>query len=276
MKKFGLLGHPLGHSMSPFIHGELFKFKKSDATYDLFDVAPEDLPSKSKNLLALNGFNVTIPYKREIIKYIDCMDDTANRYNSVNVVKTGRKSVGYNTDVVGFLKSIENMGATLQSEVLMLGCGGVAQMMGAETVIAGGSLTVAVRNLNDGKLKSLENLWLALNNNAKIKFIDLTKIKGEFDVMLNATPVGMFPAIDASPASEETVANCKYIFDAIYNPQETLLAKYAKKHGIKCVTGMEMLVRQAAEAQTIWNDFTFNEKEIQTLIESANSRLVTK
>lgn len=272
-KKFGLLGHPLGHSMSPFIHGQLFKIKNADATYNLFDVAAENLANESKNLLTLDGFNVTIPYKKEIIKYIDVLDDTAARYNSVNVVKTGRKNVGFNTDVVGFLKSIETMGASLCGKVLMLGCGGVAQMMGAETVLAKGELTVAVRNLNDGKLKTLETLWENLDGKAKINFTDINKIDGKFDVMLNATPVGMYPNIDTSPANEEVVANCSYVFDAIYNPEKTLLSQYAKKHGVKCVTGMEMLVRQAVEAQTIWNGFTYTESEIQNLITLANERL---
>ena len=276
MKQFGLLGHPLGHSMSPFIHGELFKIKNAEASYGLFDVVPQDLASQSKNLLALDGFNITIPYKKEIIKYIDCLDDTAARYNSVNVVKTGKKNIGYNTDVTGFLKSVETMGASLNGKVLMLGCGGVAQMMGAETVLAGGELTVAVRNLNEGKLLALESLWRNLDGNAKINFIDIAKIDGKFDVMLNATPVGMYPNIDASPASEEVVANCSYVFDAIYNPKDTLLSQYAKKHNVKCVTGMEMLVRQAVEAQTIWNNFIYTESEIQTLIEKANNRLEKK
>ncbi len=268
--KFGLLGHPLGHSMSPFIHKELFKLAGINGDYNLYDISPQELSAKKDLLFELDGFNVTIPYKKEIIKYTDCLDDSAKRYQSVNVVKTGDKKVGYNTDVVGFLKSVQNMGANLCGKVLMLGCGGVAQMMGCETVDAGGALTIAVRDVNGKKVKNLVELLLNTKGNAKVDVVDIKNVTGEYDLLLNATSVGMHPNINESPVGESVVANCKYLFDAIYNPKETLLAKYANMNKVKCVTGMEMLVRQAAEAQTIWHGATFGEKDIQTLIDKAN------
>ena len=274
--KFGLLGHPLGHSMSPFIHSELFKIAGINGQYNLFDISPQDLSEKKDLLFDLNGFNVTIPYKKEIIKYIDCLDESAKKYNSVNVVKTGEKKVGYNTDVVGFLSSVKNMGASLDKKVLLLGCGGVAQMMGCETIIAGGTLSIAVRDVNGEKVKNLVQLLRKTNGNAKIEVVDIKNITGEYDVLLNATSVGMHPNINESPAKEEVVANCRYVFDAIYNPKQTLLAKYANMHKVKCVTGMEMLVRQAAEAQTIWHGAIFGEKDIQTLIEKTNFYMENK
>ena len=268
--KFGLLGHPLCHSMSPFIHSELFKLNGIDGQYSLFDVSPQDLSVKTNLLFDLDGFNVTIPYKKEIIKYIDCLDKSAQRYNSVNVVKTGDKKVGYNTDVVGFLKSVENMGSNLCGKVLMLGCGGVAQMMGCETIDAGGTLTIAVRDVNSQKVTNLVQLLHKIDNNAKVDVVDIKKVCGQYDVLLNATSVGMHPNVNQSPVEEQVVANCKYLFDAIYNPKDTLLAKYAHMNNVKFVTGMEMLVRQAAEAQTIWLDVAFDEKDVQTLIDKAN------
>jgi len=274
--KFGLLGHPLGHSMSPFIHSELFKLNGIVGQYDLFDVSPQDLSAKTDVLFDLDGFNVTIPYKKEIIKYIDCLDKSAKRYNSVNVVKTGDKKVGYNTDVVGFLKSVENMGANLCGKVLMLGCGGVAQMMGCETIDAGGTLTIAVRDVNSPKVTNLVQLLHKIDNNAKVDVVDIKKVCGQYDVLLNATSVGMHPNVNQSPVEEQVVANCKYLFDAIYNPKDTLLAKYAHMNNVKFVTGMEMLVRQAAEAQTIWLDVAFDEKDVQTLIDKANFYMENK
>lgn len=274
--KFGLLGHPLGHSMSPFIHSELFKINGIDGQYDLFDISPQDLSAKTNLLFDLDGFNVTIPYKKEIIKYIDCLDKSAQRYNSVNVVKTGDKKVGYNTDVVGFLKSVENMGANLCGKVLMLGCGGVAQMMGCETIDAGGTLTVAVRDVNSPKVANLVQLLHNIDNNAKVDVVDIKNVCGQYDILLNATSVGMHPNVNQSPVSEQVVANCKYLFDAIYNPKDTLLAKYAHMNNVKFVTGMEMLVLQAAEAQTIWLDVAFSEKDIQTLIDKANFYMENK
>ncbi|MBR2030069.1 MAG: shikimate dehydrogenase [Clostridia bacterium] len=274
--KFGLLGHPLCHSMSPFIHSELFKLNGIDGQYSLFDVSPQDLSVKTNLLFDLDGFNVTIPYKKEIIKYIDCLDKSAQRYNSVNVVKTGDKKVGYNTDVVGFLKSVENMGSNLCGKVLMLGCGGVAQMMGCETIDAGGTLTIAVRDVNSQKVTNLVQLLHKIDNNAKVDVVDIKKVCGQYDVLLNATSVGMHPNVNQSPVEEQVVANCKYLFDAIYNPKDTLLAKYAHMNNVKFVTGMEMLVRQAAEAQTIWLDVAFDEKDVQTLIDKANFYMENK
>ena len=274
--KFGLLGHPLGHSMSPFIHSELFKLAGVDGEYGLIDVLPQDLSAKITDLFGLDGFNVTIPYKKEITKYLDCLDVTASRYNSVNVVKTGEKNIGYNTDVVGFLKSVQNMGASLDGKVLMLGCGGVAQMMGCETLLAGGQITVAVRDVNSQKVKELVKLLKDIRTDANVHIVDIKNITGSFDMLLNATSVGMHPNTDESPVSQNVVANCKYVFDAIYNPKETLLAKYAQKYGVKCVTGMEMLVRQAAEAQTIWFGASFAESDIKELIEKANFYMENK
>jgi len=274
--KFGLLGHPLGHSMSPFIHSELFKLNDIDGQYSLLDISPDKLYAKKGVLFGLDGFNVTIPYKKEIIKYIDCLDESAARYKSVNVVKTGDKKVGYNTDVVGFLKSVENMGANLCGKVLMLGCGGVAQMMGCETVDAGGKLTIAVRDVNSPKVENLVQLLHNIDNDAKVDVVDIKNVTGEYDVLLNATSVGMHPKVNESPVEEKVVANCKYVFDAIYNPKQTLLAKYAHMHKVKCVTGMEMLVRQAAEAQTIWFGATFDENDIKTLIDKANFYMENK
>ena len=274
--KFGLLGHPLGHSMSPYIHSELLKLNGVDGVYNLYDISPDELYAKKDVLFDLNGFNVTIPYKKEIIKYIDCLDDTASRYNSVNVVKTGGKKVGYNTDVVGFLKSIQSMGASLDGKVLMLGGGGVARMMGAETVIAGGDLTIAVRNPDSDKTKNLVAMLKNIDGNAKVQVVDIKNISGKFDLLLNATSVGMHPNVDQSPVQEEVVSNCKYVFDAIYNPKDTLLAKYAYKNNVTCVTGMEMLVRQAAAAQTIWLDVDFKEEDIKQLIDKANLHMENK
>ena len=274
--KFGLLGHPLGHSMSPYIHSELFKLNGIDGVYNLYDISPDELYAKKEVLFDLNGFNVTIPYKKEIIKYIDCLDDTASRYNSANVVKTGKKKVGYNTDVIGFLKSIQNMGANLDGKVLMLGGGGVARMMGAETVLAGGDLTVAVRNPDSDKTKNLVDMLKNIDGNAKVQAVDIKNISGKFDLLLNATSVGMHPDVNQSPVQEEVVSNCKYLFDAIYNPKDTLLAQYAYKNNVTCVTGMEMLVRQAAAAQTIWLDVGFEEKDIKQLIDKANLYMENK
>lgn len=271
--KYGLLGHPLGHSMSPFIHQKLFELSGIKASYDLFDVPPEKLDEKKDFLLTLDGFNVTIPYKGRVIDFLDRLDISASRYNSVNVVKTGEVNVGYNTDVNGFVASVIHMGATLSGNVLLLGCGGVSRMMAAETILSGGKLTVGVRDANSQKTKEFLSFLKGVKQDAFVKAVDINETGGGYDLVINGTPVGMFPKTQFSPMAEQDVKSCKFVFDAIYNPEETLLYKYAEKNGVKCVTGMEMLVRQAAEAQRIWYGANFDESEIKNIIRLANEEL---
>ena len=128
--KFGLTGNPLGHSLSKVIHTELFKLKNVDYTYELYP--DESLENVFKNTLSeLDGFNITIPYKTDIIKFADETDDKVNLYNSCNtVVNKGGKYYGYNTDVYGFLNSLKRCNVDLKDKkVLVLGSGGVSRMM---------------------------------------------------------------------------------------------------------------------------------------------------
>ena len=143
MRRFGLIGHPLGHSLSPQIHTRLFELSGEAVDYNLYDITPEDLKGKFDFLAELDGFNVTIPHKVDIIGYCDRLSEGAERYRSVNCLKNGAEKVGYNTDVLGFTKSIELLGASLCSKVLLIGCGGVGRMMAIETALEGGNLTVA-------------------------------------------------------------------------------------------------------------------------------------
>ena len=136
MRKFGILGHPLGHSLSPQIHSALFALDGEKVDYEMYDIAPEELHSKFDFLATLDGFNITIPHKVSIIDFCDRLDAGAQRYRSVNCIKvTKEEKVGYNTDVIGFTKSIAALGASLNSRVLLIGCGGVGRMMAIETEI---------------------------------------------------------------------------------------------------------------------------------------------
>ena len=125
VENYGLLGYPLTHTMSPPIHYALFDLYGRRVDYQVFELPPEQLDHHIPELFGLLGFNITIPHKVGIIPYLDRLDETAKRYNSVNLVKCEKEKVGYNTDVIGFTKSIEQLGASLNSRVLLLGCGGV-------------------------------------------------------------------------------------------------------------------------------------------------------
>lgn len=275
MRKFCLTGHPLGHSLSPQIHTRLFELSGEKVEYTLEDIAPEELESKYGFLAEFDGFNITIPHKVGIIGYCDELSDGAKRYRSVNCVKNGEKKVGYNTDCIGFTKSIELLGASLGSKVLLIGCGGVGRMMAIETALEGGELTIAALE-NDLPLaaKAIGEIQ-AMKPNAKVKAVKIpdgglssAALGNEkFDLLVNACPVGMFPKTDRMPCLPEVLDNVKFVFDAIYNPKETLLAKTAREKGCKAMTGMAMLVLQAVAAHEIWDNAVYKKEDIDKLIE---------
>ena len=273
MKKYTLIGHPLGHSMSPFIHDRLFKLKGREVSYSLTDISPEDLNSKKEYLKSeFVGYNITIPHKVAVIPFIDKMDTSALRYNSVNcVANTQEGSVGYNTDCYGFLNSLKMNNISLDGKVLLLGCGGVGRMMAIESLLHGATLTIAIIE----EARDMCNTLLAELNekfpNVKVEVVLM--ITGSFDLVINSTPVGMFPKVDNCPLSDETISKCGAVFDAIYNPTETKLVQKFKAQGKKAVGGMAMLVLQAVKAHEFWDNDTYSNDEIDEIIKQSNEKV---
>lgn len=275
MKTYAIIGYPLGHTLSPNIHERLFSLSGREANYVKMEIPPEELETKYDELSALGGFNITIPHKVPIIKYCDRLDEGAARYGSVNCLKNGEEKVGYNTDVLGFTKSIELMGATLSSKVLLIGCGGVGRMMAIETALSGGDLTIAVLKKDDEPTQAVIAEIKKMKPDARVKIVyiggnviapeDFTEAP-DFDLIVNASPIGMFPKVDRMPCDERLLSGVKFVFDVVYNPRDTLLVKTAEKHGIKAMSGMAMLVLQAVAAHEIWNGSQFDEADIKQLI----------
>ncbi len=275
MKTYAIIGYPLGHTLSPNIHERLFSLSGREANYVKMEIPPEELESKYDELAALGGFNITIPHKVPIIRYCDRLDDGAARYGSVNCLKNGDEKVGYNTDVLGFTKSIDLMGATLASKVLLIGCGGVGRMMAIETALSGGDLTIALLKSDEALGNAVVSEIKKMKPDARVKLVfiggnviaaeDFTE-KPDFDLIVNASPIGMFPKVDRMPCDENLLAGVKFVFDVVYNPRDTLLVKTAEKHGIKAMSGMSMLVLQAVAAHEIWNGSVFEEADIKQLI----------
>lgn len=273
-RKYALLGETLKHTMSPPIHSRLFELKNRDFEYELVEVSAEELGDKAKYLNSLSGYNITIPHKIGIIEYIDKLDDTAKKYNSVNCVdnKNGILT-GYNTDVDGFLRSLSANGGKLDGKVLLLGAGGVGRMMAIETCCAGGELTMAVLPDFIPQTEIVKEDILKICPDAKVRIVTLDSIDGDYDVMINATPVGMYPKCDACVVSDEVISRTKFVFDAIYNPRETQLLKKAKAIGITAVGGMAMLVWQAVSAHEIWDGDSYTDEEVQQIINEMELRV---
>lgn len=273
MEKFGLTGYPLGHSMSPVIHRELFRLNGIDASYELIEVSPDSLSQGVEQLKELRGFNVTIPHKTAVIPFLNGLSQRAELFGAVNTVdhKNGILT-GYNTDCFGFLRALEMAEIELKGRVLLCGSGGVSRMFAFESVLAGADLTIAVRDSDIDAGNQIKN-EIADKLNKAVKVITLDEVEGEYDVLINGTPVGMFPNIDACVLPRQKVQSCRAVFDAVYNPMETMLLKYARQAGAKYSNGLPMLVWQAAVAQEIWLDVKFTMEQVKRVIEITEREL---
>lgn len=272
IKKFAVIGHPIGHTMSPFIHNRLFQLSGIEAEYIKLDIAPENLADEYNRLLSkLDGYNITIPHKQNIIQLIDEIDDKAKMYGSVNTVANSDGiAKGYTTDPDGFLKALDAAGIILDGRVVILGCGGVARTMAYEVVLKGLPLLFAVRKDDVNIAKSLCSEIENTVKGAKVSFCLIDELSGDIDVLVNATPIGMFPKLDAQPVTDSVISRCASMFDAVYNPLETVLIQKALANGSKAVGGMSMLVWQAVVAHEKWDGSVYDKEEIAKLcIDSA-------
>ncbi|ATW24015.1 shikimate dehydrogenase [Candidatus Formimonas warabiya] len=259
-KLVGLLGNPLGHSFSPAMQNRAFEKLGLDYYYLPIEVAGENLGDVVKGISRMNfaGFNVTIPHKINIIKYLDEIDELAEIIGAVNTVtiKDGRLK-GYNTDGSGFVRSLEEeTGITVQDQnVFILGSGGASRSI-ALTVAYKGARTICLCNRTVSKAQEL-----AGEINAKVRecCISVTLDKGEMkellkdcDIFINTTSVGMHPKDEEIPLDPELINEKTIVCDIIYNPLKTKLLKETGKKGCKTVNGLGMLLFQGAEAFKLW------------------------
>lgn len=277
-KKFAVIGHPIGHTMSPFIHTRLFALSGIDAEYTKLDIAPENLAQEyQKTLLKLDGYNITIPHKQNIIPLIDEIDSKAKMYGSVNTVANcDGIAKGYTTDPDGFLKALDASGIVLSGRVVILGCGGVARTMAYEVALKNLPVLFAVR-IEDVKIA--ESLCEEIKNTisgAKAEYCTIPQLEGDIDVLVNATPIGMFPRVEAQPVSDEIINKSANVFDAVYNPLETVLIKKAKANGANAVGGMSMLVWQAVVSHEHWDGSTYAVEDINKLCLDSANELMSK
>lgn len=272
-QKFAVIGHPIGHTMSPFIHNSLFALKGIEVEYLTLDIAPEKLSDEISGVLsALTGFNVTIPHKELIIPFMDHIDGSAKKYNAVNCVKNdGGRLYGYSTDAFGFTEALKAGGVSLSGKVLVLGSGGAARTLAREASDSGCDITIAVRDEDLQKAAELK-LWLQ-ENGGKAAVARLEEVDGEYDLCINATPVGMYPHTGVMAITEEQLSRCKAVFDAVYNPRRTKLIETAENLGIKAIGGMAMLVWQAVKAHEHWYGATFEAAQVEKIIEDANREM---
>ena len=240
MVQYGLIGYPLGHSFSK----EFFekKFLAEGIINTHYNLYPIEKIADIKSLIEdkkLKGFNVTIPYKIDIIPYLDELHDTAKEVGAVNTVKViDGKTIGYNTDTWGFAKSLFPEITAFKSKALILGNGGASKAVQFVLNKLSIPYKIVSRHKNNGDYSYQE-----LNN----------QVINEFGIIIQSTPVGMYPNInDALDVPYEAINKSHYCIDLIYNPEETIFIKRAKMNGAIVKNGLQMLHEQAEESWRIW------------------------
>ena len=253
--RFAVLGQSLPHTWSPYIHNSLFDAAGLDAVYLPVTVPPERLGSVTDVFRScFSGFNVTIPYKEKILPFLDDIDEAAQVCGAVNTVeiRNGRM-IGHITDGLGMLRAIEERGVkTHQADVLILGDGGAARVAGYAFLSRGGRVTFAVRDTQKGNALAHALAKTQQDGLHRLSVRPLADCAEAHDILINCTPVGMYPHVDACPVSADVIARCGAAFDAVYNPRETRLLALARQNGLPSIEGLGMLFYQAVEAQKFW------------------------
>lgn len=261
MNKFGLIGYPLGHSISPAIHKAGFKSLGIDASYELLETDPEDLVDRVKFFKHnhYSGFNVTIPLKLPISLFLQEVDRTADIAGAVNTVKIDDKVIfkGYNTDVLGFKKAIPSDIVLTGKRAAILGTGGASRAAAIGLIDLGvKGIDFYTRNIPNsmGLLNYMRRLFP--NVNFETHQIERVRDLSMFDMVVNTTPIGMLGrSADMMPlesAAIQTIPKHAVVYDVIYNPKKTLLLKESEKSGLRTINGLDMLIYQAVSAQEIW------------------------
>lgn len=272
-RKYALIGYPLGHSLSSFIHEAGFKSLGLKASYEILETPPETLVDRVKFFKSqgYRGFNVTIPLKLPITMFLDSVDASADIVNAVNTVVIDpqtREMRGYNTDVLGFRNAIPE-------DVTL--CGKVAGVLGT-----GGAARAAITALAQSQMKEIKlftrnvpNSLVLVNYlrktfpNVEFNTYQIERIRdlSDIDLLVNTTPIGMLGrAADFTPVEENELRTLKQgavVYDVIYNPKKTILLKLAQKYGYRTINGVDMFIHQALAAEQIWTGRTPDFKDMK-------------
>lgn len=277
-KIIGLLGHPIKHSYSPFIHNITIELKKLDYIYLPFDVPAANLRNAIKGMKALNikGFNVTIPHKENIIQYMNNVSEEASIIGAVNtVVNDLGKLSGYNTDAHGVLETLNPFKDEITNEqAVIVGAGGAARAVIYTLIRQFKPKKIWLINRTEQRAESLKEYF-----STKMKYDDfktkelfppdIVDILSDSKLIVNATAVGMHPDVDDTITTlSSSFKKDQIVFDVVYNPLKTRLMKMAEAEGAKTIDGLKMLVYQAAKAFELWTGENMPTDEVQKSLES--------
>lgn len=258
MRFYGLFGNPLGHSISPLVHQKIYETADVSAAYKTFEIAEDqlNLALQAMQVLDIRGANVTIPYKESFIPLLDEISPLAERLNSVNTIKQSQgKLTGYNTDYDGIALTFDQRNWSVKDKkVVILGSGG-ASHAAAHYFNDQGALSVSIVSRSAHK------------QTGQWHYLDYDELRLQSgDILVNCTPIGMYPNVDASPVGKEIIQSFELIFDMTYNPVETLLLKWANQLGKMHCNGLDMLVGQAIRSVEIWEERQFSTEEVSSIL----------
>ena len=246
MQKYGLIGYPLKHSFSIGYFNEKFRSEGVDAEYVNFEIPSiNDFMEVIEENPNLSGLNVTIPYKEQVIPFLDSLDTDTAKIGAVNVIKIIRqpkgkvKLVGYNSDIIGFTQSIQPLLLPSHKKALLLGTGGASK-----------AVFHGLKNLG------IESVFVSRTHKpGMLTYEELTpEVMAEYTVIVNCTPVGMYPKVDFCPnIPYEYLTPNHLLYDLLYNPNVTLFMKKGEERGAITKNGLEMLLLQAFAAWEIWH-----------------------
>ena len=263
VKQFALIGHPLGHSLSPALHKMIYRqLEIDDAVYSCVDLEEGGLKRFFTGFRAggFAGINVTVPHKSNVIPLLDEIDKQAKIINAVNCVhRDNKKLKGYNTDIQGFEYSLQQNSIAIEGkQFAIIGAGGSAQAVGA-ALAWGNAQSILIINRTAEKAEQLKQTIASINANVSVHVVDeqgLLERAKQLDCVINSSSVGMLPDVASSPLSAalsaEIFSDNVVAYDLVYNPLKTQFLKDAESNGAVIVNGLQMLVAQAVYSIEIW------------------------
>jgi shikimate dehydrogenase len=255
---FGIIGDPVEHSLSPAMHNAAFEKLCLDNIYVPFLVKAEELEDaiKGAHSMGIKGLNVTIPHKTEVINYLDYLDIAAGLIGAVNTIEFGENgAIGHNTDGIGAIRAIEEITPVKNKKFVILGAGGAARAVSFQLFLSGAkSLTISNRTVEKAEVLR-EDLVEKLDNDVKVidMGFELEQELKDTDILINTTPIGMYPNINQKPLiTADMIHKGLIVNDIVYNPLKTGLILEAEKAGAKTIYGIKMLMYQGIESFKIW------------------------
>jgi len=253
-----VIGHPIEHSMSPTMWNPALQELELDYVYVAFDVHPDSLEKAINGIrsLGIKGVNVTIPHKKSVIKYIDEVDPIALKIGAINTIKNEDGILkARNTDAGGAKKALLDMGIDISGKnILILGSGGVSRAIAY--ILAEEANKIVLTDLIEERATAVAS---EIRDNMKVDIEGKLSNKDNIeeyikktDILINATPIGMYPKVEETPISKELLHDDLFVFDVVYNPLETRLMKEAAKMGCTTLGGLDMLVNQGILAFEWW------------------------